>query len=317
MKRSELKQIIREVIEESLILEADDKDFDRIKKINEMPKDKQVKAAELMASKLTNPDKAWGRYLAAKELNSPEEVIQVFLNKADELNHPGAVKHFKAIEDKKIMDERAAKAAARKPEIAKRFEGDNLSKATAADLERLQKIVSAPGFKQSSMAHNMSDKIKDPEKAWGRYLAAKQLDARDYVSNAFLARAAELGHDEAIKELYSVKGDIADDARREEAAKKRMIQPTVNSIMKEIKSKFPQLEPTEGFKVGSMYPGVKIGLKVPNRIYTSNAGETNITSYKKEIIGDTLTKVATIVNRLGGSLYYKNGSVYINVPFLR
>lgn len=200
-----------------------------------------VGLASKMAKVIQDPSKAWNRYQAAiKVFGKDSEVTKVFYNRAEELKHP------EVIIGKQNADLQAKKAA--EASQRKDFQQTALASANPRDVERVNDMklkVTKLGAKGYKLAEQMANLIKDPTKAYNRYLAATQtFGENDSVARIFLNRAAELQHPEAIR----IKGES--DQSSSEEYKLRREQSTARAklkaeaFLKVFKSRYPDFRPT-------------------------------------------------------------------------
>jgi hypothetical protein len=213
-----------------MLKEFDAKDEQRISDIvargnGDVEKIKQL--AQSMANKITDPIKAYERGRAAENENY-HDVAEIFFNRADALGNPEpGIKKQNA--DLKAKAD--AEAAGRKD-----FQQTALATANPRDIERVKELK-AKGGKTSEGIIGL---IKDPTKAYNRYLAATQeFGENDWITRAFLRRAVELQHPEAVRiageadksshEVYKVKSEQA-------RARARL---KVDAFIKVFKSRYP------------------------------------------------------------------------------
>ncbi len=173
----------------------DSKDEQRIQDIiskanGDVEKIKQL--AQAMANKIQDPIKAYSRGEAAENDNY-HDVAKIFFDRAEALGNPEpGIKRQNA--DLKTQQDQKA-------QVAKITHQQELAKANPRDVERVKeiKIGSTNDREMRGKAEKMAKLIKDPTKAYNRYLVAVEVFGKGSISRAFFDRAIELKHPEALR----------------------------------------------------------------------------------------------------------------------
>lgn len=295
-----------------MLKEFDSKDEQRISDIvargnGDVEKIKQL--AQSMANKIMDPTKAYERGRAAENENY-HDVAEIFFNRADALGNPEpGIKKQNA--DLKAKAD--AEASQRKD-----FQQTALTQANPRDIERVKELK-AKGGKTSEGIIGL---IKDPTKAYNRYLAATQeFGENDWITKAFLRRAVELQHPEAIRiageadksssEAYKVK-------RQQSEARARL---KADAFIKAAKSRYPELitrtttyNPDRSYGSSDLYVELSMNdtSRDPDRGRTDmgpRTGGYNIAGTKKlERIRQGLRTLAT---KFGGHYYNQYDKNYV------
>jgi hypothetical protein len=197
-------------------------------------------------------------------------------------------------------------------------------KADAKDLQRIKDIqtkAKGSGYKENELATTMCKLIKDKEKAYRRYLAAKEIGGKKWrVAQIFLERAVELGQDKAIGVKTQ---DDADEKKRyeEELERKReIVRPFAEKFVKHMKRVFGM-----DLKISTMshYPyesnsGLFVSIPyVEGASYSgySSGGPENVTNYRKSYLGSTMSRIATTARNHNVGLYKYYDRYYVKFPF--
>ena len=197
-------------------------------------------------------------------------------------------------------------------------------KPDAKDIQRVQDIqrkAKGKSYKEAELAETMCKLIKDKEKAYRRYLAAKQVGGEKWrVAQIFLEKAAELGQGEAV----SVKTqNVADEKKRYEAElerKRAIVRPFAEKYVKHLNKVFGI---DARISTMSPYPyesnsGLFVDLPyIEGASYSgySSGGPENVTNYNKRTLGPKMSRIATLTRGHHVGLYKNGGTYYAKFPF--
>ena len=122
------------------------KDIARLEKIMRLESETYFAgqtAAQKMAKLIKKPDKAFARYQAAEQLGAGDAIKNIFLKRAGELGHEGAVQ---------ILDDIAAQSKAEREAKLKKKQKDTMPRANKL-LKALEKKFPYIDFRVSTMGH--------------------------------------------------------------------------------------------------------------------------------------------------------------------
>lgn len=174
------------------------------------------------------------------------------------------------------------------------------------DIQRIQDIANKPYNDQVRATEKMAKLIKDPEKAFRRYKAAKELNLENTrIAEIFLDRAADLGHEEAkivkknawdhylakVKEKVKVKQD-----QKMPIAEK--IANAINKAVPEAKAAVSRMCHYPYWNNEGLFIDIDgfLGDDAPYSGY-NQGGPNYITNYKKQYLGKNLFKIASVIRR--------------------
>lgn len=191
------------------------------------------------------------------------------------------------------------------------------------DYERMEKIYNMNDYnEQLSAVEKQSKLIKDPAKAYKRYLAAKDVGLQDRLARIFLDRAEDLGYDEAKKQKKQEFEEHMERTKAKARENKEKLMPIVNKITKSL----DKMGVDYHVSLSSTYPmwnydGVFISIDsyfedAPYQGHTMG-GPEYIGNYRPKVLGRELSKVRTIANRHNAGIFKYFNKYFIFLPFKR
>jgi hypothetical protein len=195
------------------------------------------------------------------------------------------------------------------------------------DLKRLQDIADKKWNDAMTAASKQCKLIKNPDKAWSRFLAAVEVgrgcegNKMKYVAKDFLDRACELGHPRAIrfKEISRKRDEHRRKLIRAEWAK--VIRPNIDKFIKAVEKRVNikcRVSTMCGYPYwnhnGLFVSFDFLGDDAPYSGYDSS-GPSYITNYRRSYLGKNLSKIATITKRFNCGLYKSSNSIFVLFPW--
>ena len=281
---------------------ATGKDIQRIKDLFAKSKGDDAKLLQLaqnMANSIDDPQKAKDRASAAEQIlgKTNNGIADIFNQR------------FKDLQPKAIS---MAPAPA--------FQGS--VDLDPKDVQRIEDIATQSWNRQEGSASKQAKLIKDADKAYRRYEAAKAY-MRDNpkklssgVADAFMQRALELGHTGAKDTKKKEDEDWSERRKAYTKAQQDQIRPFAEKIAKLIQNAGINAHISDMHSDGLR---ISIGnnqyLKdAPYQGYTQG-GPEYINNYRKQYLGSDLRKVASIANRFDLGLYKDYNNFFIKIPF--
>jgi hypothetical protein len=231
-----LKEKLEKLTSKKVVLE--NKDESRVRDIQVKAAGdtgKEIALASKMAKVIEDPIKAYNRYKASKNIfGDTHEVTQIFHDRAEELGHPDI-----AIA-KQNFDLKTQREKQKQQDIEDHKQ--KLATANPRDIERVNQIKDLPSDKQRGMASKMAQAIKEPSKAWNRYLGSVEVFGKSSISSIFFDRAVELNHPEALakKQADDDSWRKEYDIRTKQASAKSKFK--AERFVKDLKSRYPWIE---------------------------------------------------------------------------
>jgi len=218
-----------------LIEKFDSKDEQRIRDIMDKANGNVEKAKQLaqaMANKIEDPIKAHSRGEAAENDNY-HDIAKIFFDRAEALGNPEPGIRRQNADLKTQQDQKA--------QAAKAVHQQQLAQANPRDVERVKEINigSTTDREKRGKAEKMAKLIKDPTKAYNRYLAAVEVFGNGSIARTFLDRAIELKHPDALnlKDQQDKDWRSNYDIRRQQTLARAKLK--ADAFIKEFKRRYP------------------------------------------------------------------------------